>query len=77
MCDKAEFHRLRDRVEKLERDDAVTVEKIKTMVRWQWVQFWTISCAFFLCLLALIFGAIGPKGFNAVAEAAPKIAMPK
>lgn len=75
MCDKASFDKLRDRVSALERRDDVQDEQIRTLFKAQRVQFWTIWGAFMLCLLALIFGALGPRGFNAVTNAAQKTAM--
>lgn len=73
MCDKAEFAKLRDRVTNLEVGKCVHDEQIKTLFRGQRLQFWTVWGAFMLCLLTLIYGAIGSKGFNAVTNAAPVV----
>lgn len=71
MCDRPAFEKLRDRVTRLEMSDVSQEEKLKTLFRGQRIQFWTVWGAFMLTLLALIYGALGPRGFNAVTDAAP------
>lgn len=75
MCDRPAFEKLRDRVTRLEMSDASQDEKLKTLFRAQRIQFWTVWGAFMMTLLALIYGALGPRGFNAVTNAAPKLTV--
>lgn len=70
MCDKLHYEKLEDRVTDLEKTDVRHDEKINNIeraIKWQAITVWG---AFLLCLLALIYGALGPKGFNAVSETA-------
>lgn len=75
MCDRPAFEKLRDRITRLEMSDASQDEKLKTLFRGMRIQFWTVWGSFMLMLLALIYGALGPRGFNAVTSAAPKVAQ--
>ena len=75
MCDKTAFEKLRDRVAKIEKEsathDAIQDEQLKTLfniVKTQSRIAWAFA---FILLLAVIYGALGPRGFNAVTKAAP------
>lgn len=77
MCDEAHFHKLEDKVEEhddriqaLEKTDAVHDAKIDSLAKQAKFQMITVWAAFFLTLLALIYGALGPNGFNAVTTTA-------
>lgn len=77
MCDKSEFAKLRDRVTAIEKEsathDAIQDEQLRTLFNIVKVQS-RIAWAFaFVMLLALIYGALGPNGFNAVTKAAPNV----
>jgi len=69
MCDKPSFKKLEDRVSQLEKTDVVHDVKISSLTSAVRVQSYTIWAAFFMVLLALIYGALGPKGFSAVRDA--------
>lgn len=73
MCDKIEFEKLRDRMMALEKSHLVQGEQIKTLFRSTKLQFWSIWGMTMLMLLALIYGACGSNGFNAVTKAAETI----
>ena len=73
MCDKAHYEKLEGRVDALERTDIRHDEKISNIEKALKWQAFTVWGAFLLCLLAIIYGALGPKGFNAVSKAAPQI----
>lgn len=80
MCDKESYRDLRDRVNALERADAVQTEQIRTLFRS--VEgiaetskllnrlVMVLSLVMVLAILALVYGAVGHDGFNAVANAA-------
>ncbi len=71
MCDKAHYDKLEGRVDALEKTDVRHDEKISNLEKALRLQAFTVWGAFLLCLLALIYGALGPHGFNAVSKAAP------
>lgn len=73
MCDKIEFEKLKDRMMALEKSQLVQGEQIKTLFRSSRLQFWTVWGITIILLLAVVYGALGPRGFNAVANAAPKV----
>ena len=73
MCDKLHYEKLEDRVDALERTDIRHDEKISNIEKALKWQAFTVWGAFLLCLLAIIYGALGPRGFNAVAKAAPNV----
>ena len=70
MCDKIEFEKLKDRMMSLEKSQLVQGEQIKTLFRSSRLQFWTVWGITIILLLAVVYGALGPRGFNAVANAA-------
>lgn len=77
MCDHIHYEELREemkqhdkRLDQLEKTDAVHDAKIDALARQAKFQMITQWAAFFLVLLALIWGACGPQGFNAVTTAA-------
>lgn len=70
MCDKAEYRKLRERVEQLEKTSVKFDEQLHTLFSSTRTMFRTICVAAFLMLLALIYGALGQRGFNAVTSAA-------
>ena len=78
MCDKASYAELRDRVTALEKGAARFDEQIKGLYRSTTRLFYTtlsIAIPFgLLMLLALIYGAVGARGFNAVTSAASSAA---
>lgn len=71
MCDKVEFEKLKDRLMDAEKSLIAQGEQIKTLFRSSKLQFWSIWGMTMLMLLALIYGALGSNGFNAVTKAAP------
>lgn len=74
MCDHESYKELRERVAELEKGAARFDEQIKGLYRSTTRLFYTtlsIAIPFgLLMLLALIYGAIGHRGFNAVTDAA-------
>lgn len=73
MCDKIEFEKLKDRMMALEKSQLVQGEQIKTLFRSSRLQFWTVWGITILLLLTVIYGALGPRGFNAVSNAAARM----
>jgi len=73
MCDHKHYGELERRVSRLEKTDAVHDAKLDMLTKQVRFQMYTVWGAFFLVLLALIWGALGPGGFNAVTKAAPTI----
>ena len=82
MCSKAEFARLRDRIADVEKMNIAQTEQIKTLFTTTSELKDTVKGAFtrillifgivlLLAILALVWGAIGKDGFNAVTKAAP------
>lgn len=74
MCDHIHYEKLKERVSELEKTDIRHDEKIGNLERSVKFQMITVWGAFLLCLLALIWGALGPNGFNAVTRAAAQTA---
>ena len=72
MCDKAEFNKIRDRVEQLEKNSVKFDEQLRTLFNSTRTIFWTVCFAGFLMLLSLIYGALGHRGFNAVTNEASR-----
>lgn len=70
MCDHVEFEKLKDRMMALEKSQLVQGEQIKTLFNIVKVQNKVVWAFAFIMLLALIYGALGPRGFNAVTNAA-------
>lgn len=73
MCDKIEFEKLKDRMMALEKSQLVQGEQIKTLFRSSRLQFWTVWGITIILLLAVVYGALGPRGFNAVTTAASQM----
>ncbi len=85
MCDKESFAKIRDAIADLQKADAVQSEQIKTLFNTTKEQgdtqktmvnrlLWIVSIVFMLAILALVYGAIGQHGFNAVAKTMPQVA---
>ena len=70
MCDKVEYRKIRERVEALERASVKFDEQLKTLFKSSQTLFVVVCVAAFVMLLALIYGALGLRGFNAVTGAA-------
>ena len=81
MCDREEFRSLRGRVEAVERADAVQQERLDRLSESVTRLADTLDSAYarqsrliyfmiVLFALALVYGALGERGFNAVARAA-------
>ena len=70
MCDKAEYQKIRERVEQLEKNSVKFDQQLRTLFNSTQVMFRIVCIAGFMMLLALIYGAIGQKGFNAVTHSA-------
>lgn len=75
MCDKIEFEKLKDRMMALEKSQLVQGEQIKTLFNVAKMQSRVAWIFTFILLLAVIYGALGPRGFNAVTNAAPKLTV--
>ncbi len=74
MCDKVEYRKIRERVEALERASVKFDEQLKTLFKSSQTLFRVVVVAAFAMLLALIYGALGQRGFNAVTGAARGVA---
>ena len=85
MCDRESFAKIRDAIAALQKADAVQSEQIKTLFNTTKEQgdtqkalvnrlLWVVCIVFLLAILALIFGALGKEGFNAVTKTAPGLA---
>ena len=70
MCDRIEYSKIRERVEALEKASVKFDEQLKTLFRSSQTLFRVFCVAAFMMLLALIYGALGQRGFNAVTGAA-------
>ena len=90
MCDHEHYTNLAQRVDKLEESVAVyhakTDERIKTLFQTceklsstarslQIAAVSLLGTVLLICLLALVYGAVGPRGFNAVTSAAQGAAV--
>ena len=82
MCDAASFAKIRDAIDELQKADAVQSEQIKTLFRTTEKQgasmfaivkllAVTVVGVLVIAVLALVFGALGERGFRAVTTAAP------
>ena len=82
MCDHESFAKIRDAIGELQKADAVQSEQIKTLFNVTERQGDTqtklvnrlvlaVIGVLILAVLALIFGALGERGFKAVSTAAP------
>ena len=85
MCDQEAFAKIRDAIADLQKADAVQSEQIKTLFNTTKEQgdtqkamvnrlLWIVSIVFMLAILALVYGAIGQHGFNAVVKTMPQVA---
>ena len=76
MCDRESFKELRDRVTELEQNAARFDEQIKTLFN-SCSRLYHVTVIFgLLMLLALIYGALGSHGFNAVTQASSSLRTP-
>ena len=84
MCEREELEKLKDSIIELQRTDAVQSEQIKTLFKSVERQgttidkltsrlVWAAIVALIISLLALVFGALGEKGFNAVTKSVPAL----
>ena len=82
MCDEAAFAEIRESIDELRKTDAVQSEQIKTLFRTTEKQgasmfaivkllAVTVVGVLVIAVLALVFGALGERGFRAVTTAAP------
>lgn len=85
MCDRESFAKIRDAIADLQKADAVQSEQIKTLFNVTARQGETqkalvnrmlmiVGIVLILAILALIWGGLGERGFNAVTKAAPTMA---
>lgn len=85
MCTKAEFAKLRDRIADVEKMNIAQSEQIKTLfaatkdlkdtVRGAFSKLlWFSGIVLLIVVLALVWGALGERGFNGVTKAAPVLA---
>lgn len=88
MCNRESFAKIRDAIGELQKADAVQSEQIKTLFKTTERQGDTqtrlvnrlvlaVVGVLVLAVLALIFGALGKEGFNAVTRAAPTAVAPR
>jgi len=88
MCDRESFAKIRDAIGDLQKADAVQSEQIKTLFHTTERQGDTqtrlvnrlvlaVIGVLILAVLALIFGALGERGFKAVTTAAPTAVAPR
>lgn len=84
MCDRESFAKIRDAIGDLQKADAVQSEQIKTLFHTTEKQgdnqqrlvnrlVLAVVGVLILAVLALIFGALGERGFNGVAKAVPDV----
>ena len=82
MCDREAFAKIRDAIAELQKTDARQSEQIKTLFATTKEQGDTqktlvnrmlmlVGVVLILSVLALIWGGLGERGFNAVTNAAP------
>lgn len=85
MCDKAEYRKLRDEVARLKAADAAQTEQIKTLfgavgelkntARYIMIACLSVlSLVIVISLLALVWCAVGPNGYQAVTHGAKELA---
>lgn len=88
MCDRESFAKIRDAIGDLQKADAVQSEQIKTLFHTTEKQgdnqqrlvnrlVLAVVGVLILAVLALIFGALGERGFKAVTTAAPTAVAPR
>lgn len=88
MCDRESFAKIRDAIGNLQKADAVQSEQIRTLFLVTERQGDTqtrlvnrlvmaVIGVLILAVLALIFGALGERGFKAVTTAAPTAVAPR
>lgn len=88
MCDRESFAKIRDAIAELQKADAVQSEQIKTLFNVTARQGETqkalvnrmlmiVGIVLILTILALIWGGLGERGFNAVTKAAPTAVAPR
>ena len=88
MCDRESFAKIRDAIGDLQKADAVQSEQIKTLFHTTEKQgdnqtrlvnrlVLAVIGVLILAVLALIFGALGERGFKAVTTAAPTAVAPR
>jgi len=77
MCDHVHYEELRkevnehdERLDALEKTDAVHDAKIDALAKQAFFQMVTVWAAFFLILLAILWKFLGPEGFEDVTTAA-------
>lgn len=84
MCNRESFAKIRDAIRELQKANAVQSEQIKTLFHVTERQGDTqtrlvnrlvlaVIGVLILAVLALIFGALGEHGFNAVVRTSPKV----
>ena len=82
MCDRESFAKIRDAIGDLQKADAVQSEQIKTLfatTKEQGAQqkqtlnrlLMLVGGILLIAILALVYGALGDHGFNAVTKAVP------
>ena len=85
MCDRESFAKIRDAIGELQKADAVQSEQIKTLFHTTERQgenqqrlvnrlVLAVLLVLVIVVLALVFGALGERGFNAVTKTAPGLA---
>ena len=89
MCDRDHFHRLEDRVDRLENDATKHHTKVDEQIKTLFAAckensdtaktllktlVWTVVLIALLGALGLLYGALGDRGFNAVTRAASETA---
>ena len=88
MCNRESFAKIRDAIGELQKADAVQSEQIKTLFKTTERQGDTqtrlvnrlvlaVIGVLILAVLALIFGALGERGFKAVTHAAATAVAPR
>ena len=84
MCDRESFAKIRDAIGDLQKADAVQSEQIRTLFHTTEKQgdnqqrlvnrlVLAVVGVLILAVLALIFGALGERGFNSVAKTVPDV----
>ena len=71
MCDREHFNDLRHRVETLEKDSVKFDEQVKTLFKSVNLLYRVTLVGGLILLLAVVYGALGDHGFNAVTRTAP------
>ena len=70
MCDHDSYAKLRDRVEALEKNHIRFEEQLHTLFKSTQTMFRVVLVFAFILLLAVVYGALGQRGFTAVTNAA-------